>query len=1586
MIVDKTGFQPSLGDLFADVSNPVTDVFEGVRFLGTSALSQVSFVAQKGAYQAYKTALQALNIQSIVKEEVEILEKKTGSCLFENFFLSFSKYLTELSKRKLKNAEGPYEPLLQAIGEDPKLGEILEKVLLKGAVNLVNHTAQKRGVSQVDLVDVLLFFIEEFEGDFRKIGTSSGEEKEKEIKAFTEKFISRVFPKGAEELPLIDFFGLGFEFLKTKIVPLWVESLQETVLDLFGTEEVENLKKREGGETLFLIAKRVGELLGKENGPFLVSDFKKEIGDLIVDFFEPGQKKQFLSDYLAQQIDKLAKKETQAVKTLFSFASQLVTRLVVHSINSLVKNSDEPSVSLFFKKIKRALLVDSGKELFETLLKEIECKEGHLFVQAPRLKEKIIPDLIDSYIKDVRVPLKKADPFLEFAKPLAALFITTLKAEGRGLATTLCHLFSQEFNQNDVEALLLGIDVEESQVKEFIEMGIASLIAQTLDGLKEEPPFLILEEIVDSFLESGQEGVREKTKALFVRAQLTPSGIPLPSPKLQKLAFEAMRDRVLPDFLSDQLALRAPFLKEICLRLNWKNERSFKQKISPQGRFLFNKFDDLISVYKSPIHTALDSEEYSKIFEKAIETCFFYSLEHMVGSDEKTPLLNSLFKKSVQPFLEGHPSDKIYEAFLDWMNLREFFEVKEIETFSLYARSKFNEVFRTFSGHLPEYLEAKKSFLEVIEDKETPLPLSGVVTVRDVDRAKEEYLVKKKEIVEKIEGYCHFLAEKLVVLYPDVLISEEKDPILQEFFKSFSSKSEEIHQKAFFSWMTERIKETLFIGFLGLSETVKEGRVFKLEALPSQVIDFVVLLWERHREKISFETIYQMREMSEKDLIKAQKKVYEEIAPFSKELMNAAFKTHLKALPFPEEVLSKVWHFLENEGIPAFVVTHIQSLHGVLKEKENLKRELRQLFGTNYLNETVRVLSVYAKQALQEFLKEQSKVYLKEFPKEFSLKVDDSLEGFSVVWEFIQDRLETTLLEFLLGFSEKVKVKEEEKQKGGFLKELLKEFLTLSQSHFKAFNEITVSQKKGSASQIPKELFLEELRKRGVTNKAKEDADALQRHLRETFKKPKIEYFQLKEHTYLEKYSHFLAYFEETPKSENGRFKQWKLKDKKLAEVVCEEAQSIALTEMFFVPLTDQLFKMSEWDDLSRLPGEKEIGKETLVFLKGTVLPGLLKKIFDSLMSPGTLYQLMDRSLEWIKNVECLAEQEQIKENERVFKGVIDLMGEALRSENSVEKIKRQIEVLERCRVKFREVQHALTNTLVFIHLEEIDLRAKSFLEASKEPLKDDEVNSAKTALEKSLSDATQKLYTKPPKDDENSIKEFNETCGQLVLEMISFIPHVLTKPILETENIQRLSQEAVGKAILQTLNEGSWTVLKGVSKIGEKVAGVLHEGKFEGEAHTAIFHPKGGKFDFYSGVPTTEEKKKASQEKHTKVVNDLAKAVYDQVIQTLSRSLKSYWDEFQKVMDEFIDEKFGEKGRKVKSYLDKQFHLIFVKGFGAFLSFFFYHMFLPLFWMIDLYNKSKIKDFIKNGEHEAHKHLILNLMERFFNRVALSN
>ncbi len=1590
-----------LSDLFADVSNPVNDVAQACFSVKNSCVSGASFLAQFGVYNGYKAVNAALLTLGVKKVSVFLEEEKIEkSSLFDQTFQSLSQYLIRLSCEKLEKIQGtPCDALLHLIAKDSKLAEILPIVVHKAAANLVNYTIETKKLNKVELADVILCFLEEFQDDFKKVHASSGGKKE--LEELSEKLFLRLFPKGASEIPLVDVFGFGTDLLKSTLIPLWVNSLYHLVIDLNGNERSRELKALPDGETLYLIAKRAGELFGKELAPSFLSNLRSQIGELLVDFFEPGKKDDDLSYYLASQVNIIATTNTDLTSNLFSFTSDMLKRLLIDAMFSLANGSQNPAPRQFINKIKEALKTPDGQGVVAALLKDIPCGEGHLLTLAPALKQRIIPEFIESYKGDVTTPLSKvgALKYMPIAKALAGYLKTLLKSPDKSLATTLVHLFSQEFKANHVEALLNGIDLDDPFVEEYFQKAIASLIDQVIEGLKPKSLTLMLEEIVDAYLSDGKGGVISKIKEVFEKASLQPSHLPLPSPQLQKLAFEAMRDQVIPDFLERELQTRAPLLKQICLRFNWKEATSFKALVGNEGRFLFNEFDELIREYKTPKQLSVWlglSEEvltevlcdpfYEKLLNKTIEEFFYYSLSHMLEKEQQSPLLLSLFKKITDFF--NHSSDKeaIYNEIVGWMGLEELLKTNELSAFAALCHSFYERAYIAFSGNPKEYHLAREAFVLLLEDKNAVIPLPANATVEAIDKAREEYLNKRRQLTDRIEKPLGVFATKIVNgALNDWLKGYQGQQEAKNFLKELSPASQEVYQKNFFSWIADEIKKTLFVGCLGLAETVKNTRTFKLETLPSQMIDWVLLCWDKHQKNISFEMIYKMKDIQDPGLLEKERlKVNKQLSPFCKELLDAAFKNHMKALPFPEEFTQSIFKQLETEILPSLITEHIQSLHGNLEDKKEHQAHLRNLFSTNYMNELARVLGIYGRQALQNYLKSQVKLILKEIPEEFSIKIDDSLPGFNLAWQFIEDRMETSLLQALLGFSKAIENKEGSgKEKGQFLKELLKEFLTISYGHFKAFNDVTVSQKKKSASQIPQKLFLESLKKKGITHLAKDRADALETLLRQNLSNPKIEYFQLPHHIYLEKHTSFCSHFEDTPPSGDGKFKQWKLKNKSSSEAVCREAASLALTEEFFVPLTEKLLKMSGCDDLTIFPGQKEVGETTYQFLKDSVLPGLLKSIFDALMDPATLLKLMENSLTLIKNVGCEAEQEQIKENFKAFKTVIDLMSEAVEKENDSKFIERQLAALEICQTKFRAVNHALPGNIVFIHLETVADRAKLFLEALKEPQKIDEINSAKTALTIALSDAKEKLYATPGTDDEASVKEFNETCGQLVLEIISFIPHVLTKPLLNTEDIQQFSKEAIGKAILKTLNEQSWTVLKGMDKLATNVLTSIHEGKFEGEPHTAEFKPSNNKYDFYSGSPTDAEKAKSTAARQKKVVNDLAKTVYDQVIHTISRSFKFHWGRFQKMIDSFIERKFGDHALKIKEYLDKQFQLVVVKGFGAFLFFFFYHLFLPIFWLIDLYNKAQGRDFIKNGGHEGHKHLVLNLIDQFFRRVA---
>ncbi len=252
--------------------------------------------------------------------------------------------------------------------------------------------------------------------------------------------------------------------------------------------------------------------------------------------------------------------------------------------------------------------------------------------------------------------------------------------------------------------------------------------------------------------------------------------------------------------------------------------------------------------------------------------------------------------------------------------------------------------------------------------------------------------------------------------------------------------------------------------------------------------------------------------------------------------------------------------------------------------------------------------------------------------------------------------------------------------------------------------------------------------------------------------------------------------------------------------------------------------------------------------------------------------------------------------------------------------------------------------------------------------------------------------------------KALNATCGSLVLQLVKLIPDSMVQYVFMKEKVQNMSAETIGESLMPYLSR--FKILKLVDMI--LFYGMLnfHPSRWVGKEGSEELRPlkaiKGpdGTFEFKSApkfkfvFPETqaavnEAKVKLesdAQKTHTLLRNKFTETISDQLRIKMWNYIKSLWDNFQSILDDFIERAFPGKGLKVKAVIDTIFHKIFIDMIGAVIAFFIVPMINKIQYFIDRgYIEKRAESLIKSLHSETIEHLIYKWTDRLIISLSLS-
>jgi hypothetical protein len=245
--------------------------------------------------------------------------------------------------------------------------------------------------------------------------------------------------------------------------------------------------------------------------------------------------------------------------------------------------------------------------------------------------------------------------------------------------------------------------------------------------------------------------------------------------------------------------------------------------------------------------------------------------------------------------------------------------------------------------------------------------------------------------------------------------------------------------------------------------------------------------------------------------------------------------------------------------------------------------------------------------------------------------------------------------------------------------------------------------------------------------------------------------------------------------------------------------------------------------------------------------------------------------------------------------------------------------------------------------------------------------------------------------------KHLNETCGELVLELVKLIPDTMMQYVFMKEQVKNMSAETIGKSIMPYLSKS--TFLQVIDYIIYNGLLSFHPSRWEGKIGKEILVPRKAfvrpdgkqelkvvkkfKFTFPKTVEQflAEAYLKLQEAKLTRkqLRNGFTRTISSQLQLKAWSVFKSLWLNFQTVLDNFIERQFQNKGLKIKKNFDYFFRKIFFELFGTAFIFLMSPLIKLIGWTIEkIYIDARSDDIIEN----LHADTLENLFYRFFETV----
>ena len=200
--------------------------------------------------------------------------------------------------------------------------------------------------------------------------------------------------------------------------------------------------------------------------------------------------------------------------------------------------------------------------------------------------------------------------------------------------------------------------------------------------------------------------------------------------------------------------------------------------------------------------------------------------------------------------------------------------------------------------------------------------------------------------------------------------------------------------------------------------------------------------------------------------------------------------------------------------------------------------------------------------------------------------------------------------------------------------------------------------------------------------------------------------------------------------------------------------------------------------------------------------------------------------------------------------------------------------------------------------------------------------------------------------------RELDAGLGEFVKEMLDLVPQFWLKNIFKIDKIKKMTSEKLGQVVRKKLDDktliGYLDAVLGNFSLKKPDA---NRGKTEAQLQI--------------------ERQKKEKELHKKMTT----YVSDQIKDTTKNFIKSKWSNFQQSFDTQVKRFLGKPGMAVKSFLDKVFRVIFIKGLGSVFNFL---LFKSVWFFVDMKIASITKEGIKDAHMPIHENGVYKCCDTF--------
>lgn len=400
------------------------------------------------------------------------------------------------------------------------------------------------------------------------------------------------------------------------------------------------------------------------------------------------------------------------------------------------------------------------------------------------------------------------------------------------------------------------------------------------------------------------------------------------------------------------------------------------------------------------------------------------------------------------------------------------------------------------------------------------------------------------------------------------------------------------------------------------------------------------------------------------------------------------------------------------------------------------------------------------------------------------------------------------------------------------------------------------------------------------------------------------------------------------------------------AEIKAAQARLRAAKEIdadermkFFKPFGKTILELADVRGPQDLPFPSPLREEVYDLIKKQLLPKVMGAVFESVMEPTTRSKMLISGLKTLNQALDAEDQiekqyntafENFREANQNFKAciwlanntkkphpkkseILRLLSKASDSLKIVQKITDPLSyshVLKKYQEYYNTIQTQLKdvdNSLAILISQDksnqiqppLDPKIVLFLVEAK-----DQLAAAQKDLKSILDQITRDQEINAADDDTQ--RQLNSACGELVLQLVNLIPHSLVKAVLKINKLQMMTSEKVGRIVRKQLAD-EWNILK----------------IFEESASAAIstLDPKGdSKYSFPETDDELEAAEMAKFLENIKLDNEaralLKKTTHRGVQDSIITTLKYPLSKLKEAWDWFLDKVFRGYAPEVRNWI----------------------------------------------------------------------